>query len=192
MSEISRGYKGNGKKVRIRDAYKGDAGHGRIRIDPLLIKEMNLKTGDVIEIAYPIVGKKTAALLYPGKEEDKGSNAVRLDSSLRRNLNASIDDIVEIRRIEASLADRIKFAGVEESVIIREPKRLVKLLENRVITKGDILSFNSMGSRIDFIVIDYAPRADAVRIHLETKITFSEKSHKGQKRRSGEPFLAHP
>jgi len=178
MSEISRGYKGNGKKVRIRDAYKGDAGRGRIRIDPLLIKEMNLKTGDVIEIAYPIVGKKTAALLYPGKEEDKGSNAVRLDSSLRRNLNASIDDIVEIRRIEASLADRIKFAGVEESVIIREPKRLVKLLENRVITKGDILSFNSMGSRIDFIVIDYAPRADAVRIHLETKITFSEKSHK--------------
>jgi len=178
MSEISPEYKGNGQKVRIKDAYKGDAGRGRIRIDPLLIKEMNLKTGDVIEIAYPIVGKKTAALLYPGKDEDKGSNAVRIDSSLRRNLNASIDDMVEIRRIEASLADRITFAGVNESVIIREPKRLVRMLENRVITKGDILSFNSMGRRIDFIVIDYAPRADAVRIHLETKITISEKSHK--------------
>ena len=178
MSEISPEYKGNGQKVRIKDAYKGDAGRGRIRIDPLLIKEMNLKTGDVIEIAYPIVGKKTAALLYPGKDEDKGSNAVRIDSSLRRNLNASIDDMVEIRRIEASLADRITFAGVNESVIIRESKRLVRMLENRVITKGDILSFNSMGRRIDFIVIDYAPRADAVRIHLETKITISEKSHK--------------
>ena len=178
MSEISREYKGNGKKVRIRDAYKGDAGRGRIRIDPLVIKEMNLKTGDVIEIVHPIIGKKTAALLYPGKDEDKGTNAVRIDSSLRRNLSASIDDIVEIRKIDASLADRITFAGVEESVIIRDPNRLVRMLENRVITKGEILSFNAMGRRIDFIVIDYAPRADAVRIHLETNITISEKSHK--------------
>ena len=178
MTEISREYKGNGKKVRIRDAYKGDAGRGRIRIDPLVIKEMNLKTGDVIEIVHPIIGKKTAALLYPGKDEDKGTNAVRIDSSLRRNLSASIDDIVEIRKIDASLADRITFAGVEESVIIRDPNRLVRMLENRVITKGDILSFNAMGRRIDFIVIDYAPRADAVRIHLETNITISEKSHK--------------
>ncbi|TET29860.1 MAG: AAA family ATPase, partial [Candidatus Heimdallarchaeota archaeon] len=178
MAEKSREYKGNWKTVRIKDAYKGDAGRGRIRIDPLVIKEMNLKTGDVIEIVHPIVGKKTAALLYPGKDEDKGSNAIRIDSSLRRNLNASLDDNVEIRRIEASLADRITFAGVEESVIIRDPNRLVRMLENRVITKGDILSFNAMGRRIDFIVIDYAPRADAVRIHLETKITISEKSHK--------------
>ena len=178
MAEKSGEYKGYEKNVRIKDAYKGDAGRGRIRIDPLVIKEMNLKTGDVIEIVHPIVGKKTAALLYPGKDEDKGSNAIRIDSSLRRNLNASLDDNVEIRRIEASLADRITFAGVDESVIIRDPNRLVRMLENRVITKGDILSFNTMGRRIDFIVIDYAPRADAVRIHLETKITISEKSHK--------------
>lgn len=178
MSGISSEYKGREKKVRIKDAYKGDAGRGRIRIDPLVIKEMNLKTGDVIEIVSAVSGKKTAALLYPGKDEDKGRNVVRIDSSLRRNLNASLDDIVEIRKIEASLADRITFAGVEESVIIRDPNRLVRMLENRVITKGDILSFNAMGRRIDFIVIDYAPRADAVRIHLETKITISEKSHK--------------
>ena len=63
MSEISREHKGNGKQVRIRDAYKGDAGRGRIRIDPLIIQEMNLKTADVIEIVYLVSGKKTAALL---------------------------------------------------------------------------------------------------------------------------------
>ncbi|MBY8985370.1 MAG: CDC48 family AAA ATPase [Candidatus Lokiarchaeota archaeon] len=175
---MTREYKGNGKKVKIRDAYKGDAGRGRIRIDPLVINEMNLKTGDVIEIIHSVANKKTAALLYPGKDEDKGSNAVRIDSSLRRNLNASLDDIVEIRKIEASLADKITFAGVEESVILRDPNRLVRMLENRVITKADILSFNAMGRRIDFIVVDYTPKADAVRIHLETKISISEKSHK--------------
>ncbi len=178
MSGITREYRGNGRKVRIKDAYKGDAGRGRIRIDPDVIKEMKLKTGDVIEISHPIAGKKTAALLYPGKLEDKGSNTARIDSSLRRNLSASLDDMVEIRKIEASLADRITFAGVEESVILRRSDQLVRMLENRVITKEDILSFNAMGRRIDFIVIDYSPRADAVRIHLDTKITISEKTHK--------------
>ena len=178
MSEITREYRGNGRKVRIKDAYKGDAGRGRIRIDPDLIVEMNLKTGDVIEIAQSIAGKKTAALLYPGKDEDRGSNSIRIDSSLRRNLGASLDDIVEIKKIDASLADRITFAGVEESVILRRSEQLVRMLENRVITKGDILSFNTMGRRIDFIVVDFAPKAAAVRIHLETKITISEKTHK--------------
>ncbi|MFX0081538.1 MAG: CDC48 family AAA ATPase [Candidatus Hodarchaeota archaeon] len=178
MSGITREYKGNGRKVRIWDAYKGDAGRGRIRIDPNVIEEMNLKTGDVIEIAHPMAGKKTAALLYPGKDEDRGTNTIRIDSSLRRNLLASLDDIVEIQKIDASLADRITFAGVEESVILRRSEQLVRMLENRVITKGDILSFNAMGRRIDFIVVDFFPKAAAVRIHLDTKITISEKTHK--------------
>lgn len=178
MSEITREYRGNERKVRIKDAYKGDAGRGRIRIDPDVIIEMNFKTGDVIEIAHPIAGKKTAALLYPGKDEDRGSNSIRIDSSLRRNLGASLDDIVEIKKIDASLADRITFAGVEESIILRRSEQLVRMLENRVITKGDILSFNTMGRRIDFIVVDFAPKAAAVRIHLDTKITISEKTHK--------------
>ncbi|MFX1302579.1 MAG: CDC48 family AAA ATPase [Promethearchaeota archaeon] len=178
MSGITREYRGDGRKVRIKDAYKGDAGRGRIRMDPDVIDELELRTGDVIEISHNLAGKKTAALLYPGKLEDKGTNTIRIDSSLRRNIGASLDDIVEIRKIEASLADRITFAGLEESVILRRSEQLVRMLENRVITKGDILSFNAMGRRIDFIVIDYFPRADAVRIHLDTKIAISEKTHK--------------
>jgi len=178
MSGITREYNGNIKKVRIKDAYKGDAGRGRIRIDPEVINELKLRTGDVIEISHPEILKKTAGLLYPGKVEDKGTNIIRIDSSLRRNIGAAIDDIVEIRKIEASLAGRITFAGLEESVAIRRSEQLVRMLENRVITKGDILSFNAMGRRIDFIVIDYSPRAAAVRIHLDTKITISEKTHK--------------
>ena len=114
MSGITREYNGNIKKVRIKDAYKGDAGRGRIRIDPEVINELNLRTGDVIEISHPIIQKKTAGLLYPGKVEDKGTNIIRIDSSLRRNIGAAIDDIVEIRKIEASLAGRITFAGLEE------------------------------------------------------------------------------
>ena len=166
------------KKVRIKDAYKGDAGRGRIRIDPHIIAELRLRTGDVIEIAHSAVEKKTAALLYPGKLDDSDTNIIRIDSSLRRNIGASLDDMVEIRKIECVNAENITFAGLKESVIIRRSEQLVRMLENRVITKEDILSFNAMGKRIDFIVIDYSPKTDSVRIHLDTKITISEKSYK--------------
>ena len=175
---MTREYKGDGKKVRVKDAYKSDAGRGRIRMDPKVINDLELRTGDVIEIVHQAVGKKTAALLYPGKIEDKGTNTIRIDSSLRRNIGASLDDFVEIRKIQASLADRITFAGLEESIILRTPQQLTQILENRVVTRGDILSFNAMGRRIDFVVIDYHPKADAIRIDLDTKITISEKTSK--------------
>ena len=168
----------NRKKVRIKDAYKRDAGRGRIRIDPHIILELHLRTGDVIEISRPAEEKKTAGLLYPGKLDDLDTNTIRIDSSLRRNIGASIDDMVEIRKIKSVKAEGITFAGLEESIIIRKSEQLTRMLENRIITIGDILSFNAKGRRIDFIVIDYSPKADAVRVHLNTKFTISKKTYK--------------
>ena len=168
----------NPKRLKIRDAYKEDAGRGRIRIDSLIIKELNFKSGDAIEIYNPLNKETTAAILYPKKRNDKGTNTLRIDALLRRNIGASLDDIVEIRKIEANLADKITFTGLQESIILRRPHQLVRMLKNRVITKGDILHFNIMGRRIDIIVMDYTPKVDAVKIYSGTKITILEKSYK--------------
>ncbi|HEC36796.1 hypothetical protein LCGC14_0519650 [marine sediment metagenome] len=73
------------------------------------------------------------------------------------------------------MAERITFVAVKEAVIIRNSDQLVRQLENRIITKGDVLSFNAIGKRIDFVIVDYFPKADAVRIHLGTRIIISEK-----------------
>ena len=43
---------------------------------------------DAIEITHSTSGKKTSALLYPGGNEDKGTNIIRLDASLRRKFFA--------------------------------------------------------------------------------------------------------
>ena len=177
-SGIGSGYEERGNKLRVKDAFKEDAGRGIVRIDPEIEAKLNLRTGDVIEITHATVNKKTAALLYPGRREDKGTNIIRIDPSLRRNINASLDDIVQIRKIDAALATRVTFAGLEETVIIRNSQQLARKLENRVITKGDILSFYAMGRRVDLVVVEYNPKAEAVRIHLDTKVILSEKSHK--------------
>ena len=176
MSGITSGNEERAGSLRVKDAFKEDAGRGIVRIDPDVIQDLNLKTGDVLEISHPGSNKKTAALLYPGRKEDKGSGIIRMDTSLRRNLLSSLDDLVEIRKIEAALADKVTFAGLKEAVILRNRQQLARTLENRVITKEDILSFYSYGRRIDLVVVEYSPKADAVRIHIDTKIQLSEKS----------------
>jgi transitional endoplasmic reticulum ATPase len=165
-------------KLRVKDAFKEDTGRGIVRMDPDAVRELNLRTGDVIQISNRNINKRTAALLYPPKKEDKGTNIIRIDPSLRRNIGASLDDLVEVRQIEASLADNVTFAGLEEAVILRDSQQLARKLENRIITKGDILSFYSYGRRVDLVVVNFAPKAEAVRIHFDTKILLSEKSHK--------------
>jgi len=178
MSEMSEAGGREGRKVRVKDAFKQDAGRGIVRVDPELVNLQGWKTGDVIAIKHPKSLEKTAALLYPGRSEDKGTNVIRMDASLRRNLGASIDDIVMIRKVDAALADKVTFAGLEEAVILRNSQQLASKLENRIITKNDILSFYAYGRRVDLIVVNFSPKAPAVRIHLDTQIILSEKSHK--------------
>ncbi|MFX0058896.1 MAG: CDC48 family AAA ATPase [Candidatus Hodarchaeota archaeon] len=178
MSGFTREFRGNKNKLRVKDAFKEDSGRGIIRIDPDIVSKLGLKTGDVIEISHPINDSKTAALLYPGRHEDKGTGIIRLDQFVRRNLDANIDDLVSIRRIEAELAEKVTFAGLKEAVVTKNSQQLARILENRVIMTGDILSFHSNFTRVDLVVVDFYPRVEAVRIHLDTKINFSEKSHK--------------
>ncbi|TXT65023.1 MAG: Cell division cycle protein 48 [Promethearchaeota archaeon] len=178
MSEMSEAGGRQGRKVRVKDAFKQDAGRGIVRVDPELVNLQGWKTGDVLAIRHPKTLEKTAALLYPGRSEDKGTNVIRMDASLRRNLGASIDDIVFIRKVDAALAEKVTFAGLEEAVILRNSQQLASKLENRVITKNDILSFYAYGRRVDLIVVNFSPKAAAVRIHLDTQIVLSEKSHK--------------
>ena len=160
--------------LRIKDAFKEDAGKGIIRLDPDIINKFGFKVNDVLEISHPNSHKKTAALLSPGKLEDKGTNVIRMDPSERRNISASIDDYVEIRKITSNPAESITFAGLNEAFLIRDTQQLAIKLEKRIITKGDSLSFYAMGRRIDLVIVDYTPKSDAVRITLDTKIKLTD------------------
>jgi len=163
-------------KLRIKDAFKEDAGRGIVRLDPNIINKLNLKVGDVIRISHPFVNKITVALLSSGRNEDKGKQIIRMDPSLRRNLAASIDDLVEIKKIDADSAETINFTSLDHSLIPRDPQSLARKLEKRVVTMGDSLSFYAMGHRIDLVVVNYTPKTEAVKINLSTKISFIEKS----------------
>lgn len=164
----------NPNEVRVKDALKTDAGKGRIRLDPKKMKSLNLNPYDVIEITYPKENKKTVGILYPGKKKDKRTNQIRLDQSFRISLGASLDDIVIIRKIEVGLANKVTFNVEKNSSLPKESQWLAEKLENQIVTLNDTINIYDWGRKIKLKVINFIPKANAVRIHLDTEIILSE------------------
>jgi len=92
----------------------------------------------------------------------------------RRNLDASIDDVVRIQKTKDYLATQVIFAGYQKKYILKNSKILVEKLKNRLVSKGDIFSFRSGSNRVDLIVVDHAPQAQIVKIHKKTRVTMQE------------------
>ncbi len=161
--------------LKISEAKSYDAGRGIARIDPVVAREMGLQTGDVIGIEGT---KRTAALIWPGYPEDNNTGIIRVDGTVRRNAGVSIDDKVQIRKIQTAPAEKILFAPTQSLKIQGGESYLLHNLDGRVISRGDAVELNIMGRRVDLIVISIRPVSDSVIITDGTQIEISDKPAK--------------
>ncbi len=129
-------------------------GRGMALVDAKIIDELNLSTGDVLEL---IGKKKSYVLLWSSQSEDYGKNLIRIDGYTRNNIGLGIDDNVVVRKVDVKKADQIILAPGEELNITGFEEYLPELLEGRVVTKGDIIPLNIMGRRIGFVVTGTSP-----------------------------------
>ena len=166
-------------KFRVKDVFKKDFGKSIARIDPDAVLENNLNAGDIICIYDDSTNKSTAAIAFPSDSRDNGTSIIRIDAILRRNLNASIDDIVRVKKTKSYLAQQVSFAGFKQALILKKPDILAKKLKNSLVSKGDIFSFRTDEKRVDLIVINHTPQAEVVKIHENTSIFFQEKAYQG-------------
>ncbi|MHA1237456.1 MAG: hypothetical protein ACTSQ9_07350, partial [Candidatus Hodarchaeales archaeon] len=59
--------------LKVAEANQGDVGRGLVRIDYAIMKEFGLETGDIVELSTErMSGRKTGALVIPGRREDRG------------------------------------------------------------------------------------------------------------------------
>jgi len=161
--------------ARISDSRRRDAGRGYARLDPAIQKELDLHAGDGIELKNPVNDKKTAALVMHGYSEDTDSGIIRIDGSLRLNLKASIDERVLIRKIDVHPAHNIQFAPLDRPVNVRNANIFAKVLENRVVMQGDIISFDVLSGPVFFVVKGFTPKKDAVQINRNTQVEILKK-----------------
>ncbi len=162
-------------ELKVAEARSNDVGRGIARVDPQVIEKLGLTTGDVIEIT----GKKTTvAISWPGYPEDISLDIIRIDGSTRRNAGIGIDDKVKIRKVKAKRAEKIRLAPTEPLRIVGGETYLRQFLENRAVTKGDMIEINVMGRKIGLIVTNITPITHAAIISYDTTVEVTEKPAK--------------
>lgn len=90
-------------------------GRGMALIDPKVMEEMGLSTGDIIELSGK---KKSYVLLWSSQPEDYGKKLIRIDGYTRNNIGIGIDDSVVIRKVNAKKAEQVILAPTEELSIV--------------------------------------------------------------------------
>jgi transitional endoplasmic reticulum ATPase len=159
-------------KLKVAEARPNDIGRGIVRVDPFIQKKMNLETGDIIKI----MGKnETVAKVWPGFPHDELSNIIRIDGMIRRNADVGIDENVIIVKISIKPAKKITFAPTQPLKLMGGEEYLQQALEGRVMSKGDVLTINVMGRKIDLIVTNFSPGGEAVLLEATTNIQISDK-----------------
>jgi len=161
--------------LRVAEAQSRDVGRGIARIDPKISSEIGFSAGDVVEIHGK---KKTVAIYWPGYQEDYGKGIIRIDGYTRNNAGAGIDEKVDIKKVDAKEAKKITIAPTEPLRIMGGEEYLKQILENRVISRGDLIPLGIMGRRINLMVTGFQPPAAAVIVVPSTQVVLSEKPAK--------------
>jgi transitional endoplasmic reticulum ATPase len=161
--------------LRVAEAQSRDVGRGIARIDPKSSSEIGLSAGDVVEIHGK---KKTVAIYWPGYQEDYGKGIIRIDGYIRNNAGAGIDEKVDVKKVDAKEAKKITIAPTEPLRITGGEEYLKRILENRVISRGDLIPLGIMGRRINLMVTGFQPPAAAVIVVPSTQVVLSDKPTK--------------
>src|SRR5881398_3504643 len=166
---------GREKFLRVAEAKPADAGRGIVRIDPEVMKILELKEGDIVLIEGT---KSTAAGVRRGYPEDANRGVIRMDGMQRRNAGVGIDDKVGLKKALARPAEKVSLAPTEPIRIMGGEEYMAQVLQGRVITRGDVLSVSVMGRKFEFVVTSFSPGADAVLVESGTEIKIAEKPMK--------------
>ena len=142
-----------------------------MRLDSDVMKELGLTSGDAVEITGT---KKTVGLVWPGYEADAGKGLIRMDGYARNNAGVSIDDQVTLKKIQVKTAERIVLGFTEPIRVMGIESYLFEFLQGRVLTRGDSIPLNIMGTRVELVVTDVKPAAQAVIVGTETEVQVSE------------------
>jgi transitional endoplasmic reticulum ATPase len=125
-------------RLQVAGAKPQDVGTGTARISRKTFQALNLREGQVLEIA----GKRnTAAIVLPPYPEDEGLDVIRLDGLQRGNAGVSIGDYVDAKRADVKPAKRIQLAPAQKNLrLVGSGEMLRRTLFQRPLVGGDVIS----------------------------------------------------
>jgi transitional endoplasmic reticulum ATPase len=144
--------------LKVVEALQDDAYKGIARIDAELMKELELKRGDVILIKG---NRETVAIVDRSYPADVGEGIIRIDGILRKNAKTGIGEVVTISKAEIKEAKKIMIAPAQKGIMVQgDPSGLRNGLLGRTVVKGDIVVLGGVQRRKDLMSEEFGDLND--------------------------------
>lgn len=131
-------------ELKVAEALQNDVGRGLVRLDSKARKELEVSTGDIVELQ----GKRTtAAIVWQAHPQDEGLNIIRMDGYLRQNTGVALGDKVIVRKAELKTARKVVLAPPHPMKYSPGFDQFVKKkLIGRALTRGDTIFIGMFGT----------------------------------------------
>ena len=152
----------------IGEAKQRDVGKKRARIGPEAMDFLHVAPGEIIQLK----GKRlSCAIVWPIDEDEKNPDAVKIDGQTRKNLGVSINDIIEVQKVDTKIAKSVVLMPVTDVVTVDQ--EFTDFVKNRLkglpITDGDEISVMILGNSMEFRISKVSPKR-IVRIDRSTNL----------------------
>jgi transitional endoplasmic reticulum ATPase len=167
-------------QLQVAQAEQRDINRGLVRLPDVVLRQLGITSGDIVEI---LGSKRTAGIAWRGYPSDEG--LVRIDAATRQNAGVSLGDSVIIHKAEVKGAEKIVLAPLEPIRFSAGYTDFFKtLLLNRPFVQGDVLHIVTLKQAIPFVVVDTHPKG-IVQITRDTRISVQRKPIKGLEAKVG-------
>ncbi|MEM4554541.1 MAG: CDC48 family AAA ATPase [Candidatus Anstonellaceae archaeon] len=166
---------GKAIELKVAEALQNDVGRGLVRIDSKARKELDVSTGDIVELK----GKRsTAALVWQAHPQDEGLNIIRMDGYLRQNTGVALGDKIIVKKAELKEAKKIVLTPTQPMKYSPGFDQFVKKkLIGRAINRGDTLFVGIFGTSFPLIASIVQP-AGIVLVNENTEVILKEMPEK--------------
>lgn len=143
--------------LRVAEAKPSDA--GKARINPKIMKTLNLKAGDIIEVKGK---KRTVAIARPAYRDVPDVDIIRIPLFVRKNAGVDVNECVTIAKADVEEAESVLLAPLDMHLNVDTSfENFVKtrlFSAGAPVLKGDSLSVEFLGTRIPFKVLRVKPQ----------------------------------
>jgi transitional endoplasmic reticulum ATPase len=139
-------------KLKVVEALQNDAYKGIVRIDPSLMRKLDLERGDIISV---LGGRETHVVVDQAYPSDHGEAIIRMDGITRKNSKTGIGEHVQVKKVEILEAKKITIAPAQKGIMIKgNPDNFKRGLLGKPVSKGDIVVMGGTQQRRDIMSDD--------------------------------------
>ena len=170
-------------ELEVAESIQEDIDKGIARVSSEIMEVLKLIPGDLVEVK----GKSTGVVkLMRSLNKNDSRDMIRLDGTVRSNINASIGEKVEVAKTDVHQAKSITLSPLQEGIRFSDnPTEYFHLkLLDKPLTLNQVIVLDVFGTRLSYVVSKINPKGYVI-ITPSTKIIVSDEVYSGDLRSTG-------